>query len=717
MSFTVQEATKVLTQKFLLQEGVAGVSHHSKELIVYVESEEVASKIPQTLMGYPVKAIVSGKFKTLALPPAKTGRTLTGILANRTLRFRPCPGGVSIGSWLISAGTNATRVFDRNTGMRLFLSNRHVFWGDKGERVTQPGRYDGATENDVVAYIERWVELKPPPDANLADCALALPLSQDLVSDEVLDIGLVNGVEEAKVGMRIKKSGRSCGLAEATVTDVNASVKVEGYDFGEAVFEDTIISTFCGLPGDSGSVAVSADTNAAVGLLFAGCYSEDTRIFTNEGLKYFYELTGNELVLTLNPENENIEWQPIETIHKYPYSGKMILFEGRNYSLLVTPNHRMVLKDKDGIRFVQAADLYNFIHKKIKKRAERASTYNMVLELHEKGLGAKRIAKLLALSRYTVENWLYYRRKYSHTIVSKATYSHLQSLKLRIPATGKWNCSDLSYIQVPGVGEVRTEDWLEFFGWYITEGCSSKRWNRKCRYISFTISDEDYANEIAESIKRLGLKPLVYKYGKWFTIRVHNTRLAEYLAKYGKAREKYISRELLELPPEKLKILLETMMKGDGYKRDRTYNTLSKRLAENFAELAIKCGYAVTFKERNCKYSYKPGSYKKYEAYLRSKYVTPFIEKVPEQVDYSGYVYCVSVPNKIILVERNGKLAWCGNSDSLTCFSKMTNVVKLLNVKIPSVGAVPPTRAPIMAYIQLPVAFGLALLMASQKTY
>jgi hypothetical protein len=283
MSFTVQEATKVLAQKFLMQEGVAGVSHHSQQLVVYVETPEAASKIPQALMGYPVKTVVSGKFKTLALPPAKMGRTLAGILANRTLRFRPCPGGVSIGSIEITAGTNTGRVIDRNTGMKLFLSNRHIFWGDKGTPVLQPGVADGGTEDDVVGHVERWVELKPPPDSNLCDAALALPISQDLVSDEVLDIGLVNSVEEARVGMRIRKSGRSCGLSEATITDVNAVVKVEGYDFGEAIFEDTLISTFCGIPGDSGSITVSADTNAAVGLLFAGsesltCYNKMTNV-------------------------------------------------------------------------------------------------------------------------------------------------------------------------------------------------------------------------------------------------------------------------------------------------------------------------------------------------------------------------------------------------------------------------------------------------------
>jgi hypothetical protein len=271
MSFTVQEATKVLAQKFLLQEGVAGVSHHSQQLVVYVETPEAASKIPQTLMGYPVKTVVSGKFRTLSLPSAKTGRTLAGLLGARTERWRPVPGGVSIGSVQITAGTNAGRVYDLATGQKMFLSNRHVFWGEKGTPIVSPGKYDGGSDpDDRVATIERWVELKPPPDTNLVDAALGLPTSQEIVSDEVLDIGLVNAIEDAKVGTRVAKSGRSSNYAEATITDVNASVKVDGYDWGETIFEDQIITDYLGAPGDSGSCCVNVASKAAVGLLFAG---------------------------------------------------------------------------------------------------------------------------------------------------------------------------------------------------------------------------------------------------------------------------------------------------------------------------------------------------------------------------------------------------------------------------------------------------------------
>ena len=174
MSFTPKEAVSILSQKFLLQEGIAGVSHGSKVLKVYVESPDVAEKIPKSLMDFPVKVIVSGKFKALSLlqetlPEAKSGRTIAGLEASRTARWARIPGGVSIGSVLITAGTLATRVFDNVTGEKLMLSNRHVFYGPIGTNIVQPGPYDGG--KDVVGYVYKYVDLKPPPDTNLVDAA------------------------------------------------------------------------------------------------------------------------------------------------------------------------------------------------------------------------------------------------------------------------------------------------------------------------------------------------------------------------------------------------------------------------------------------------------------------------------------------------------------------------------------------------------------------
>jgi len=276
MSFSIQEASKVLAQKFLMQEGIAGVSHQSRQITIYIETPEMAAKIPSTLMGFPVKKVVTGRFyKLTALPEGKTGRTIAGLEASKTTKWRPAPGGVSVGHYQITAGTLSTRVYDTATKAKLFLSNNHVLancnQGKPGDPILQPGPYDGGADPaDRIGTLERFVEIKQPPDTNLVDAAVGKPLRDTDLSDEVLDIGVVTSVEEARVGMTVAKSGRTTCYKTATITDVNATVKVWDYPWGYSIFEDQILTTYLGAPGDSGSLCVNTATKAAVGLLFAG---------------------------------------------------------------------------------------------------------------------------------------------------------------------------------------------------------------------------------------------------------------------------------------------------------------------------------------------------------------------------------------------------------------------------------------------------------------
>jgi hypothetical protein len=279
---TIREAMDILSYKFLMQEGIAGVSHRGSKLIVYVESEEYAEKIPYKLLGFPVEVVVSGRiYKLEALPiqeiPVKVslGRTLEGILEDKTKKWRPAPGGVSCGHYQITAGTLSTRVYDAATGKRLFLSNNHVIansnQGKPGDPILQPGPYDGGTDPaDRIGVLERFVEIKPEPEKNLVDAAVGKPLKDEDLSDEVLDIGVVTDWEEPAVGMEVAKSGRTTCYATAKITDVNATVRVYRYPWGSSIFEDQIITTALGAPGDSGSLCVNTATKKAVGLLFAG---------------------------------------------------------------------------------------------------------------------------------------------------------------------------------------------------------------------------------------------------------------------------------------------------------------------------------------------------------------------------------------------------------------------------------------------------------------
>ena len=235
-----------------------------------------------------------------------------------TERWRPAPGGVSIGHYKITAGTFGCVVKDRNSGARLILSNNHVLANSNdaspGDVILQPGPADGGSEPaDRIAQLERFCPIEfnteelncdvanayvslgnalaelvgskhrisayqvNPQAVNLVDAAVARPDVDTDILDRILEIGLVSGVAPATLGMRVRKSGRTTGFTTGEITVIDTTVNVS-YGTGRvATFDNQLVSGPMSQGGDSGSLVVAADTPAAVGLLFAG--SNQSTIF------------------------------------------------------------------------------------------------------------------------------------------------------------------------------------------------------------------------------------------------------------------------------------------------------------------------------------------------------------------------------------------------------------------------------------------------------
>lgn len=258
--------------------------------------------VPRELEGVPTDVVQVGVLRAHESP---------------TDRWRPAPGGVSIGHYQVTAGTLGGVVRDRATGDRLILSNNHVLANSNaaslGDPVLQPGTADGGREqNDTIALLERYLPIAfnvgpatcslarafagfgnllasllgskhrlrvfqyDPQATNRVDVALARPKRDEDVLDDILDIGVVGGVAPATLGMAVRKSGRTTGFTVGEVTVVEATVNIR---YGERVarFEGQIVTDSMSRPGDSGSLLVARDALLAVGLLFAG--SEQATIF------------------------------------------------------------------------------------------------------------------------------------------------------------------------------------------------------------------------------------------------------------------------------------------------------------------------------------------------------------------------------------------------------------------------------------------------------
>ena len=108
-----------------------------------------------------------------------------------------------------------------------------------------------------------------PMATNLVDAALARPAEEGSLRDDVLEIGVIGGVSPARLGMGVRKFGRTTGLTQGVIQVMDATLTVMYGDLG-ARFDGQLVATAMSEPGDSGSLVVADDALLAVGLLFAG---------------------------------------------------------------------------------------------------------------------------------------------------------------------------------------------------------------------------------------------------------------------------------------------------------------------------------------------------------------------------------------------------------------------------------------------------------------
>lgn len=77
------------------------------------------------------------------------------------------------------------------------------------------------------------------------------------------------------------------------------------------------------------------------------CVSEDTEVLTVTGWKKYHELSIGENIYTLNIHTQTLETCSIQKINVYYYSGVMFQIKNTIQDQLVTPNHKVVLKESN----------------------------------------------------------------------------------------------------------------------------------------------------------------------------------------------------------------------------------------------------------------------------------------------------------------------------------------------------------------------------------
>ena len=385
-----------------------------------------------------------------------------------------------------------------------------------------------------------------------------------------------------------------------------------------------------------------------IGWLGGSCMTPDTEILTNEGWKRFDTLDQTETVATLNPNTNELEYHKPTGYICEPFEGELNCAKNGLVEYEVTPNHNMY-----------ASVAKSLTHKKLNLeliQSEKIHGKNFHIKKDVLWVGKEEEYFVLPMLNEYAE--LEENESYVDRLISKKRYDVLSE---------KYG-SD-RYINM--------DNWLEFFGFWMAEGWTSKTKGLHQVGVAQT-KDNGYLSHMYELLVNMGFNPKYTKDKK--QIRVFDKQLWDYLSNFGNAYDKFIPQEVLDLSPRQLTIFLEWFIKGDGHIENNKYTrtrafTCSPSLANNLQEIALKTGISATITNRGKRTTEIKGrtiksqydalviNFTKHPSVSKHNKNTPLI-KTEDQYNryYKGNVYCVEVQNHIIYVRRNGKAMWIGNS-------------------------------------------------------
>ena len=352
------------------------------------------------------------------------------------------------------------------------------------------------------------------------------------------------------------------------------------------------------------------------------CYMPDTQVFTNHGWKYFYDITKDDKILSLNPETKTTEFLDyVKVIAHENTQGYMYHIYNKWFDTCVTSDH----------------DCFIYQRKEVKGKRIKSPEFRKPDELNSESYFLR-----------TIEN----------------------------------ENESPEYVDINGL-KFKSSDYAFFMAWYLSEGSVlHNSESAKLHAYPIKISQEIQSNrEILENeLKRicayLGLKVAV---GKTY-FEIYSKELYDYLQPLGYCHEMYVPDELFGLNQIDLKLFLENYILGDGHSRksnndlvtnsyENTIVTSSMNLVNDLSYIILLAGYYPSISLQSLKGTvtkHHNGEYaSNHDVYClrvnRSNF-TQFSNCAVDKIPYNGMVYCVELPKYHTLwTRRNGKTSWNGN--------------------------------------------------------
>lgn len=345
------------------------------------------------------------------------------------------------------------------------------------------------------------------------------------------------------------------------------------------------------------------------------CYDESTLTLTSTGWKSYKDIDiATDKIATYNINNKSLEYHTPNYEYKKYYKGDMIHFLGKHVDIKVTPNHEMwiMIRHSGERKKVFAYELLNGKYPEFCFIDSVTNTYGI---------------------NYLPDTF----------ILDKKTISRDNILKL--------------------------------LGWYLSEG-SLDKFNASIGRYRTIISQkkEPFVSEIRTLLKlsNLSFSEQIHKQSGVTNFKIYGKEFYHFMLENGGrySNKKFISNRFKSSNSYNAKLIVDTMMKGDGWRgNDNTgiYYTTSENLRDDFSQLAFEAGYEVKIIQKT--YTSKSDIKSNYPIFgihitqSKKDYRILTVKHV-KKVDYNGIVYCYNVPNHLFITMRNGKIAIQGNTSN-----------------------------------------------------
>ncbi len=345
------------------------------------------------------------------------------------------------------------------------------------------------------------------------------------------------------------------------------------------------------------------------------CYSDDTEVLTDRGWKLFTEVDiAKDMFATRSVDGE-FQWQKATGINLSPYKGDMVALKSRTIDCLVNPPHRVLIAS----------------HMRDGRIVERIKLAGDLLEKH--------------------------------------------SERERIPVTSTWDGLEVGtqiFQQETACGGGRDlimtgDQYCAFMGAYLSEGSK----NSRNAFICQPKNGNGFTEYYSLLTDILGHEP---SYNK-DSLVISNAPLARHLDRFSTASNKFVPKEIMGATARQIRIFLNHYSLGDGSKNGKTIYTSSLTMASQLQELVQKIGKSATIgiddrrgRIANIGDREVSTNYINYRVHISDSKIRKF--SVSSE-SYDGLVGCVSVPNGILYVRRNGCPCWSGNTpDQIAVYQK-----------------------------------------------